>query len=95
MRKDKSFLQQLLDQSDLAEENIPGKPIVELLGDCRILVENHRGITEYGLERICIKVCYGIVQVTGCNLRLRQVTNRKLLITGKIQGLDILRGDVS
>ena len=38
------------------ESNIalPGVPIVELAGDRRVLIENHRGVTEYGMERICV-----------------------------------------
>ncbi len=91
MKQKKSVLQQLLDHTDLAEESIPGKPIVEVLGDRRILVENHCGITEYGFERICIRVCYGTICIAGSNLRLRQVTNRKLLIVGTIKGIELQR----
>ena len=32
---------------------LPGQPVVELVGDRRVLIENHIGVTEYGTERIC------------------------------------------
>ncbi len=92
LKNHKPILQQILDKTDLSEESLPGKPVVELLGDCRVLVENHRGITQYDLDRICIRVCYGVVAITGCNLQLRQMTGGKLLIVGMIQGVELIRG---
>ena len=92
MKNNKSVLQYLLDQTELGEETLPGQPVVELLGNCRVLVENYQRITEYGLEQICIQVSYGTVKVLGCNLRLRQVTRQKLLIAGEIGGIELLRG---
>lgn len=92
MKQKKTAWQHLLDQTELGEEGLPGQPIVELLGDSRVLIENHRRITEYDLDRICIRVSFGTVRVRGCNLRLRQVTGRKLLIIGKIENVELLRG---
>lgn len=91
MQKKKFFIQQLLDRSNLTEENIPGNPIVELLGESRVLIENHRGITEYGLSRICVQVNYGFLCVIGGNLKLRHVTKHKLLITGEICNIEVVR----
>ena len=89
--KKQSLLQQFLDRSDLAEENLPGKPLIEILGEERILVENHQGITQYGVDQICIRVCYGMVSITGCNLRLRHVARNKLLIVGEIDSVVLRR----
>ena len=89
MRKDKSFLQQLLDQSDLAEENIPGKPIVELLGDCRILVENHRGIAELGTDLIEIKGGKAALRIRGEGLALKAMNRTELLITGRLFSVEL------
>ncbi len=44
---------------------LPGQPVVELVGDRRVLIENHIGVTEYGTERICVKVKYGQLSVCG------------------------------
>ena len=84
-----SLLQQLLDRLDLSEEELPGKPLLELLGDCRVLVENHQGITEYTPERIGIRVCYGSIHINGQNLRLHRVSGRKLLIVGLIHNISL------
>ena len=87
----KSILQQILDKTDLSDECIPGKPVIELLGDCRVLVENHIGILEYGWDRIGIRVCYGVITVVGRNLQLRRMSGGKLLVEGKIDGIEVKR----
>lgn len=93
MKRKKSVIRQLLDNGGLEEECVPGQAVVELLGDSRILVENHRRIIEYDLQRISIRVNYGMVCIQGCNLQLRQMTGRKLLITGTIHQIDLFRGN--
>ena len=92
MKDKKGILQQILDSSGLEEECIPGQSVLELLGDNRILIENHRQIIAYELSHIWIRVSFGTIQIFGCNLQLRAMTGRKLLITGKIDRIDICRG---
>ena len=72
---------------------LPGVPIVELAGDRRVLIENHRGVTEYGMERICVKVNYGILCISGCEMELAQMTKDQLVITGQIESVMIQRGE--
>ena len=62
MSNSKSILRNLLDSGGLEDECIPGQSVVELLGDNRVLIENHRRIIEYELERIRIGVSYGFQQ---------------------------------
>jgi sporulation protein YqfC len=81
----------ILDRTNLSDECIPGKPVVELLGDCRLLIENHRGIVEYHCDRISVRVCYGMVMVKGRNLKLRQMSGGKLLIVGEIDCIGVKR----
>ena len=57
----KKWMQRLADGVDLAEEVLPGVPIVELAGSNRVLIERHDGMTEYSRERIYVKVSYGVV----------------------------------
>lgn len=92
MKDARNFLQQVLDSAGLEEEMLPGQTVVELLGDQRALIENHRQVVGYDLTRVCIRVSFGMLQVLGCNLRLRAMTGRKLLITGTIDRIEICRG---
>lgn len=89
-----SVFQRLLDEADLSEEALPRQPVVELLGDGRVLIENHRGVTQYCSEKIQARVSFGAVNVVGCNLRLRLMTGQKLVIVGKVDGIEVLRGRI-
>lgn len=70
---------------------LPGQPVVELVGDRRVLIENHIGVTEYGTERICVKVKYGQLSVCGYGLELVRMTKAQLVITGNIGSITIDR----
>ena len=59
MNRRRGFLERLAEGADLPGEAMPGQPLVELAGDRRVLIENHNGVTEYGRERISVRVRYG------------------------------------
>jgi sporulation protein YqfC len=63
---------------------LPGISLVEICGQNRMLIENHRGIAEYEDQKIQINVSYGRIVVCGQNLKLRKMSKEKLVITGKI-----------
>lgn len=65
--------------------------IVEILGDRRILIENHRGVVTYSKEKILVKVKYGTVSVCGRNLELTSMTKDQLVIFGNIQSVSLHR----
>ena len=73
-------------------EVLPMVPIVELAGCSRLLVENHRGVTQYSTEQIGIKMKYGLLTVCGCRLTLEHMTKVKLVITGDINSIFLTRG---
>ena len=63
---------------------VPGIPLVEIYGQQRVLVENHRGIVGYEDQEILIRVRYGCICVTGQHLKLAKMCRGKLVITGNI-----------
>lgn len=91
MAQHRHWVQRITDESDLYGESLPGVPIVEIAGDSRLLVERHNGVVEYGTEQIRIRVKYGILQINGCGLELRQMTKQLLIISGRIDCIRIHR----
>ena len=75
----------------LEGESLPGMTVAELAGDRRILVEGHRGVTEYSPCRVTVKVGYGELSVYGCDLQLRQMSKVQLVICGRIDGVELRR----
>ena len=82
--KGRELLESMLSSAGMPGELLPGTPLMELTGSSRFLLENHRGVTEYTPDRICIGVLGGSVAVSGRELTIAQMTARQLIITGRI-----------
>lgn len=73
-------------------EAIPaGHPLLELYGDRRVLIEHHRGVIEYGRERIQVCARYGQICICGSCLELAKMTSEQLVITGRIDSVHLVR----
>ncbi|MBO5868254.1 MAG: YabP/YqfC family sporulation protein [Oscillospiraceae bacterium] len=59
--------------------------LVELIGDYRVLIENHYGVTTYDINEIHIQGKGRSLCVRGCKLELTNMTKSQLVITGKIE----------
>lgn len=93
MSKEQSLLQRLAEEMDLVGEPIPSQSLVELSGSNRVLIENHRGITQYSRTKICVKTTFGQIAVCGCTLELKQMTRQQLVIGGRIDTISVHRRD--
>lgn len=87
----KHWAQRITEAADLQGEVMPGMPLVEIAGEQRVLIECHRGVTEYSPNRICVKVSYGQVCVCGCGLELSVMTKERLVISGRIESVQLIR----
>lgn len=81
----KSMMDRFSSITDLPGEPIPGQPLVELCGTERVLVEHHKGVTEYGETMIRVKVKFGSICVTGSGLELKHMTKEQLVIGGCVE----------
>ena len=76
----------LLKQSEsVIKEAVPGAARLSVTAGKRVLVENHRGLLEYGPERIVVKTEAGKLVLSGSGLGIRAMDRRDLLIGGKLQ----------
>lgn len=85
------WMERLVDRADLQGEVMPGQPLVEIYGEERILIEHHRGVTEYGREKIQVKMRYGSLCICGFGLELAQMNADQLIISGRIDSVSIIR----
>ena len=93
MEKISGFWERLAAMAELDTEPIPAQPIIEIGGDTRVLVENHRGVQAYGPEESLMGVKVGRVRICGHNMVLTRMSREQLLIRGKIDTVSLLRGD--
>lgn len=70
-------------KESLKNENLQaGKPLVELWGKERILIEHHDRVLDYSPEQIRIKVSYGEICISGKRLQFAKLSSQQLVITG-------------
>lgn len=85
--KSNNSIDRMLIGMRLPGEIPPGLPLVEIVGNGRVLIENQLGVCSYSSCNITVKVCKGFVQISGEGLELQQMTKRQLVITGVIFGV--------
>ena len=78
--------------ADLDCEPIPRMPLVEISGNNRVLIENHKGVLQLGLTQIGVKVNYGIINVTGTCLTILRMTKDQLIISGTVENVQLCNG---
>ena len=73
---------------DIPREVTTNIPKIVVTGFDEILIENYRGILEYEDFFVRINTYIGIININGFNLKLNQMSDDDILISGKIENLD-------
>ena len=92
MKQNGGAIRRISEIMTMSAQPLPGVPIIELAGDSRVLIENHRGVIEYEKERISILVKFGKLVIQGSDLRICCMSRHQLVINGTIHNLQIEKG---
>jgi len=82
------FLLRAANFFDLPDEILDGTPRVTVTGRRRVVVENHKGILEYGENTIVINGGGDYVRIRGDGLELVAMNAEELLIAGTILNVE-------
>lgn len=74
---------------EIPKEVISKEPKITILGFQEMLIENYKGILEYEDFYIRINTSMGTININGFQLNLNQMTEDDIMVTGKIQSIDI------
>lgn len=91
MKRDHRFSQWLSEGMDFPLESLSGRSVIEIAEDSRVLIENHQGVIQYSSCCIGVKVYFGSVMISGCDLELTKMTREQLVISGRIESVAISR----
>lgn len=83
------LMKKIADAVDIPADVISATPKITLTGDTRALIENHRGLLEYGGEMISINGGGMTLKLRGDGLELRAMTKREILISGHIWAVEL------
>ena len=87
-KKGEGFKDILVDFFELPKDLILDLPRLVLIGNYQLILENHRGIIEYGEQKLRIAVSNGEVIVRGKNLQIRSLLNEELSVEGAIEAVE-------
>jgi len=73
---------------EIPREIVSKVPKITITAFDEVLIENFRGILEYEEFFVRISTYIGNVNINGFNLKLSQMTEDDILVTGIIEGLD-------
>ena len=77
---------------NLPPEVMPNIPQLLLIGNERLVAENHRGISEYLTDKIIFNTGQGRVEVAGKHLLLASLSSDELVIEGDIMAVPLFKG---
>jgi sporulation protein YqfC len=92
LKQNRNLLNRIALSADLPGEYSQRVPLIEIAGEGRVLIENHRGVIAYGCNEVRIKVSFGVVSIQGSCLCLNQMTKAQLVIMGKIDQVSLYKG---
>lgn len=89
MRKRAKNKQSKLDRLlEVPKEISTNETKITILGFKEMLIENYKAILEYQDIYIRIKVDLGIMNITGFNLKLSEMTSDDIMVLGSIETID-------
>ena len=77
---------------EIPREVISNIPKINITGFDEILIENFKGILEYEDFFARISTEIGNININGFNLKLNQMTDNDILVSGKIENIDFENG---
>ena len=91
MKKNKKNISRIDRLLEIPQEIYSNVPKITITGFNEMIIENFKGILEYEDYYIRINTSLGIINVNGYELRLENMTNDDIKVTGKVEKFDIER----
>lgn len=91
MRKKRGSLSKIDKFLEMPQEIYSNIPKITITGFEEMIIENFKGILEYEDFFIRINTNIGIININGYELKLKNMTNDDIKVTGKIESFDLER----
>lgn len=91
MRKKKNTraMRRINEFLEMPKEVVSNEPKLTIIGFTELLIENYKGILEYEEFYIRINTYIGIININGFNLTLQQMNDENIMVSGKIESIDV------
>lgn len=86
----KNLKKEISDILEMPEEVVFDMPLISFKGRSEAVIENYKGIIEYGTEKIRLNTSVGIFKITGENLVIKGLDADNVIICGQINSAEFL-----
>ena len=84
MGKKERIKRGITDALALPKEIVLNLPMVHMVGNEEVHVENYKGVLEYTPEKVRINTTKGVLKIEGRKLLLREITSEDVAVMGSI-----------
>ncbi|SEF74285.1 sporulation protein YqfC [Caloramator fervidus] len=81
----------LSDALDIPQEIVMNVPSLKVVGDSEIIIENHKGIIEYGKNVVRVDSNIGIINIKGSDFIIKSITQDEIELLGKIEVIEYIK----
>lgn len=86
----KSIKKELSAAFEMPEEVVRDLPLISLRGFEEAVIENYRGMIEYGSERIRINTSVGVMKLEGKDMYIKCLDSDSVIIAGRITSAEFI-----
>lgn len=86
--KEKNLKSRIAEAASMPKDVVLGVPIVTVLGQIEVCIENYRGIIEYTDLLIRVQTKIGQIKIIGQKLQIKYYTNDEMKVTGRITSIE-------
>jgi sporulation protein YqfC len=69
---------------ELPKEIVMNLPLISIVGNEEISIENYKGVIEYTGEKLRVSTTCGVIGIEGKRLRIKWITPENIAVTGRI-----------
>lgn len=91
MHKHMKIKKQLSDTFRFPDDVLMDTPVVKIIADNEVIIENHKGISEYTNLFLKIYTSIGVICISGESLFIKEIDKDVILVSGKIDSLDYIK----
>jgi sporulation protein YqfC len=91
MHEHMKIKKQLSDTFRFPDDVLMDTPVVKIIADNEVMIENHKGICEYTNSFLKIYTSIGVIRIAGRSLYIKEIDKDVILICGKIDSLDYIK----
>ena len=84
----KTIKEKFTELLELPKELVLDIPRITIVGKGDMMIENYKGVIEYGSGRVRISTGTGVVKISGAGLVIKEITSEDIIISGGIHSLE-------